>query len=93
MPETPATHSDTLTAPGGRRLAFPAEDLWHRWKAGQWPDVRQVLADGGELAPTQAAALLQVDQRERWRRGESIPAGVLPPALPAYSMTLKPPWS
>jgi WD40 repeat protein/serine/threonine protein kinase len=52
----------------------PAQQLRQRWKAGQRPDVRQALADAGDLAPEQAAGLLRVDQQERWRRGEPVPA-------------------
>jgi WD40 repeat protein/serine/threonine protein kinase len=71
MPETPSNTPDTPPDPGERRLASPAE---RRGQAGPRPDVRQALADAGDLTPGEASALLRVDQRERWRHGEPIPA-------------------
>jgi tRNA A-37 threonylcarbamoyl transferase component Bud32 len=53
-----------------------AERLLHLWQAGQRPDVTAFLAQAGPLAPTQLAAVLRVDQRQRWQAGERVPAEV-----------------
>jgi tetratricopeptide (TPR) repeat protein len=52
----------------------PAQRLWQLWRQGQRPDVRAFLAPAGELTAEQVAAALLVDQRERWRNGERVPA-------------------
>jgi tetratricopeptide (TPR) repeat protein len=44
------------------------------WQCGRPPDLRQFLADAGPLSPQQLAAVLAVDQRERWQAGEPVPA-------------------
>jgi eukaryotic-like serine/threonine-protein kinase len=54
----------------------PAAALWRLWRRGQRPDVRRFLADAGPLFPGQVAAVLQVDQHERWHDGERVPAEV-----------------
>jgi hypothetical protein len=50
----------------------PAEQLWQRWRRGQRPDVDNFLAQAGPLSPDQVAAVLRVDQRERWQAGERV---------------------
>jgi tetratricopeptide (TPR) repeat protein/tRNA A-37 threonylcarbamoyl transferase component Bud32 len=52
----------------------PAEQLCQLWHQGQRPDVDVFLADAGPLSPTQMAAVLRTDQRERWPSGERIAA-------------------
>jgi serine/threonine-protein kinase len=52
----------------------PARRLWQQWRQGQRPDVREFLANLGELSLAQVAAVLRVDQRERWQTGERISA-------------------
>src|SRR6516162_3565622 len=52
----------------------PAQDLWLRWRRGERPDVGAFLAGLGGLSPTRLAAVLRVDQRERWAIGERVPA-------------------
>jgi serine/threonine-protein kinase len=51
----------------------PAQRLWHLWRQGQQPDLRAFLDDAGELTPADRAAVLLVDQRERWHVGERRP--------------------
>ncbi len=52
----------------------PVVLLWQQWQQGQQPQVRTFLARfGKELPPGRLAALLRVDQRERWNRGQRIP--------------------
>jgi serine/threonine protein kinase len=60
------TPADTPTR-SGSDLARQFAELWER---GPRPDVRQFLADAGDILPVQAGEVLRVDQRECWRRGE-----------------------
>jgi serine/threonine-protein kinase len=55
--------------PGGND---PAEELWRLWRQGQAPDVDAFVARLGPLPAAQVAALLRIDQRERWRAGERV---------------------
>jgi WD40 repeat protein len=50
------------------------ERLYQLWRQGERPDVDAFLARTGDLSPSEAAAVLRVDQRERWRLGEGVPA-------------------
>src|SRR5262249_14301923 len=60
-------------AQSGGAPADPARRLWESWRQGQQPDVRDFLVPlADELSPTQVAAVLRVDQRERWQGGERI---------------------
>jgi serine/threonine protein kinase len=63
-----------LEPAAGTDGAAPAGRLWQLWRQGQRPDVRRFLAQAGPLGPRQTAAVLRVDQRERWQAGERIPA-------------------
>jgi tetratricopeptide (TPR) repeat protein len=63
----PPDVDSTLCADLERRLSL----LWRR---GQRPDVRQFLAAAGDLSAGHLAAVLAVDQRQRWRAGERPPA-------------------
>ena len=40
-------------------LREPDRELWRLWREGQRPDVRRFLADAGDLALSQMAAVLQ----------------------------------
>jgi predicted ATPase len=53
---------------------FPEFLLWRHWRQGEHPDVHAFLARFHPLAPTQLAATLRVDQRERWAIGQRVPA-------------------
>jgi WD40 repeat protein/serine/threonine protein kinase len=57
-----------------RAGADPAQHLWSLWRQGLRPDLRDFLSDAGQLTPTQIAAVLLIDQRERWQDGERVPA-------------------
>ena len=61
----------------------PDQLLWRLWRQGQCPDVRHFLATAGELSLSQLAAVLAIDQRERWQRGERIAAEVYLLTYPA----------
>src|SRR5688572_20761811 len=52
----------------------PDRQLWRLWRHEQRPDVRRFLSEAGPLTPEQLAAVLGVDQRERWLIGERVPA-------------------
>jgi serine/threonine protein kinase/WD40 repeat protein len=59
--------------------------LWQLWQQGQRPDVRQFLADAGDLGTEQIAAVLWTDQRQRWEGGERVPAEVYLQMCPALA--------
>jgi serine/threonine-protein kinase len=52
----------------------PEERLAQLWGQGQQPNVQQFLAEVPDLSPAHVAAVLGVDQWERWQRGERIAA-------------------
>jgi serine/threonine protein kinase len=58
--------ADTPTR-SGSELARQFAELWEQAPP---PDVRQFLADAGEVTPAQLSEVLRIDQRERWSRGE-----------------------
>src|SRR6516165_5482208 len=53
--------------------ADAVERLYRLWRQGDRPDVDAFLA-ACAMPPSEAAAVLRVDQRERWRLGEGVPA-------------------
>jgi hypothetical protein len=55
-------------------LPSPDERLQRLWQQGQRPDVWQFLAPLGDLPADVVAAVLAVDQRQRWHAGERVPA-------------------
>jgi eukaryotic-like serine/threonine-protein kinase len=57
-----------------RAGADPAHHLWSLWRQGLRPDLRDFLSDAGQLTPAQLAAVLLIDQRERWLDGERVAA-------------------
>src|SRR6266849_3872817 len=52
----------------------PAQRLENLWRQGLRPDLRAFLAKEEALTPAQLVAVLLVDQEQRWRAGEQIPA-------------------
>ncbi|SIO29255.1 Serine/threonine protein kinase [Singulisphaera sp. GP187] len=65
------------------RSSDPATRLRFLWDEGRQPDVRAFLDRGGALSPTELAGVLRVDQDERWRVGDRIPASTYLRAFPA----------
>jgi predicted ATPase len=61
----------------------PARELWLRWRRGERPNVSALLAETGGLSPTRLAAVLRVDQRERWTIGDRVPAAEYLRSFPA----------
>src|SRR5262249_43041208 len=62
-----------LTSQPGRPQP-PDRQFWHLWRSGKRPDVRAFLAARQGLPPLDIAAIVAIDQYERWRIGERIPA-------------------
>src|SRR5437764_8142479 len=64
-----AARSDAPTAQRGNEDAS-ARHLWDLWCQGQRPDLDEFLTQAGDLTATALVAVLQIDQRARWERGE-----------------------
>ena len=62
-------HPEPMTA-GAFEESGAAERLYQLWRQGGRPDVDAFLASAGALPPTEAAAVLRVDQRSAggWAR-------------------------
>jgi hypothetical protein len=58
-------------------------------RQGQQPEVSPILADTAQLSLEQLATLLAVDQWERWRRGERVPAEAYLQQYPALQTDLE----
>ena len=54
--------------------ADPVEQFRLLWQAGGRPDVAAFLAGAGGLPPDAVVDVLRLDQQERWRRGDEVPA-------------------
>src|SRR5271166_4454365 len=52
----------------------PARQLWSLWHQGQQPRVEDFLARTGVADPEEIVAVLRVDQAERSRLGQWVPA-------------------
>jgi hypothetical protein len=50
----------------------PAQQWLQRWQRGEAGGVGTFLAAAGPLSPNEVVAVLLVEQRERWRRGQRI---------------------
>ena len=58
----------------GRDDEDPSRQFWRLWRQGQRPRVDEFLARAAISDPEQIARVLRVDQRERSRLGEWVPA-------------------
>jgi serine/threonine protein kinase len=56
------------------REQAPDQQLWHLWRQGRRPDLRAFLAARTDLQAGQVAAVIAIDQYERWLVGERVPA-------------------
>jgi WD40 repeat protein len=67
-------HSEPPAPPDSEALSRrqPDVQLEELWRQGQRPDVRDFLAGVSSLAGV--VGVLAVDQRQRWQRGERVPA-------------------
>jgi serine/threonine protein kinase len=70
-------------------LGEPDRQLSHLWRQGQRPDVHDFLARVGTLSLAQLAAVLAVDQRERWQSGERILAEAYLKPYPALQADIE----
>jgi WD40 repeat protein len=59
--------------------------LWELWQQGPPPELAEFLAGAGPLEGPELAAVLRVDQRQRWLRGERLPAEHYLRAYPAVA--------
>ncbi len=62
----------------------PARSFGQLWRQGERPDVQHFLAQAGTLPPAEVAAVLLVDQSQRWRIGERLQAERYLPLYPAF---------
>ncbi len=60
-----------------------ARCLWGLWRQGEQPSVEDFLAEADIRDPDRIVAVLRVDQWERWRLGERVPAETYLDAFPA----------
>jgi len=65
-----------------RRGLLPEQQYWHLWRQGRQPDLARFLKERAALSPDQVAAVVAIDQYERWLIGERIPAEDYLPLLP-----------
>jgi hypothetical protein len=74
----PASHDPNpvryTVGPGPEPRQDPAESLGRLWRQGERPDVDAFVVQAGPLTPVEVAALLRLDQRQRWQVGERIQA-------------------
>jgi tetratricopeptide (TPR) repeat protein len=59
--------------------------LWGLWKAGEQPELAEFLAAAGPLGPLEVAAIIRVDQLQRWRIGQRLTAEHYLGAFPAVA--------
>ncbi len=66
-----------------RRDRSADQQYWQLWRQGQRPDLRAFLAARPTLSAVEAAAVIAIDQYERWLGGERVRAEDYLPLLPA----------
>src|SRR5215468_11201997 len=72
-PTNPTRRPKLPSPPAGSVPLDPvAERLWQRWENGERPDVYDFIELSGNLPAECLIAVLEVDQRERWQRGERV---------------------
>ena len=49
-----------------------AYEYWKLWRHGQRPDISDFVAQLGPMTPADLAAILRVDQHERWSRADRV---------------------
>src|SRR5947209_20175149 len=74
---------------GNPRAQFSQRDrsadqqYWHLWRQGQRPDLRGFIAARPGLSADEVAAVIAIDQYERWLAGHRVSAEQYLPLLPA----------
>ncbi len=79
--------SDRTSRPSrpSMRPMTPEQQFWQQWREGTRPDLAAFLAARPSLPSGDAAAVISIDQYERWLGGERIPAETYEPLLPGDS--------
>jgi WD40 repeat protein/serine/threonine protein kinase len=81
----PPTRGPEDPAGGSAQPPSPTEQLRRLWGQESPPDLKEFLAGAGDLGPAQLVAVLELDQWERWHRGQPLSAEsylrLLPEAL------------
>jgi serine/threonine-protein kinase len=89
LPRARAKQEQTMTEatqPNGLPLSSsPARELERLWAQGQSPDPFAFLDTAGPCPPAEAAAVLAVDQWQRWHAGQRLPAEEYLRRCPALS--------
>lgn len=67
------SHSGQPSRLASRDLT-PDQQLWQLWRQGPPPELSSFLHQYPDLSPAQVAAVIAVDQYERWRTGDRVPA-------------------
>jgi serine/threonine protein kinase/WD40 repeat protein/tetratricopeptide (TPR) repeat protein len=75
--QSPRTHPESSA-----KLDDPARRLWRLWRQDQQPRVEDFLAQAGIRDPDGIVAVLRVDQWERFRLGQPVPAETYLDAFP-----------
>ena len=70
-----------------RRDRSADQQYWHLWRQGQRPDLQAFLASRPALSADEVAAVVAIDQYERWLVGDRVSAERYLPLLPAGAGT------
>jgi hypothetical protein len=65
---------ETASAAWRGEAGTAADRLAELWSRGERPELERFLAPLGDLPPGELAAVLRLDQRQRWHSGERVPA-------------------
>src|SRR5580765_2504632 len=71
------TQSETLppdTPQPPAQILDPADTLYRLWQTGLPPDLDSFIAQSAPFSPSELAAVMRVDQRCQWEKGQRIPA-------------------
>jgi serine/threonine-protein kinase len=74
MSDSPSQTPQRVPSQTPAQVLVPADELSRLWQSGETPDLEVFLAQSEPLAPAELAAVLRVDQRQRWELGQQIPA-------------------
>src|SRR5438876_10989170 len=83
---SPRAPSDARSASEGNRSQRDRsadQQYWHLWRQGQRPDLRGFIAARPALSADEVAAVIAIDQYERWLAGDRVSAEQYLPLLPA----------
>src|SRR6516165_1805580 len=72
MSDSPSQTPQRVPSQTPAQVLVPADELSRLWQSGETPDLEVFLAQSEPLAPAELAAVLRVDQRQRWELGQQI---------------------